>query len=99
MQFISLNWGFPGGSVERICLPRRKLRTNRFNPWVGKIPWRRKWQTLQHSCLKIPWRNEPKGLQSMRSQRLLIRQKEPGNIYTMEENVRECKCINITHEV
>ena len=23
-----------------------------FNPWVGKIPWSRKWQPLQCSCLK-----------------------------------------------
>ena len=35
-------WGFPGGSVEqRFCLPSRRCR---FNPWVRKIPWRRKWQ-------------------------------------------------------
>ena len=26
---------------ESICLP---CRTPGFNPWVGKIPWRRKWQ-------------------------------------------------------
>ena len=26
----------------------------RFNPWVGKIPWSRKWQPLQYSCLKNP---------------------------------------------
>ena len=35
-------WGFPGGTVgkESACQCRR----HRFNPWVGKIPWRRKWQ-------------------------------------------------------
>ena len=34
-------WGFPGASVlKRIC----QCRTCRFNPWVRKIPWRRKWQ-------------------------------------------------------
>ena len=34
--------GFPGGSddKESACQCRRP----RFNPWVGKIPWRRKWQ-------------------------------------------------------
>jgi len=26
---------------ERICLPSRRCE---FNLWVGKIPWRRKWQ-------------------------------------------------------
>jgi len=25
-----------------------------FDPWVGKIPWRRKWQPLQYSCLGNP---------------------------------------------
>ena len=28
----------------RICLQCRRHRRCRFNPWVGKIPWRRKWQ-------------------------------------------------------
>ena len=33
---------FPGGSVvKRICL---QCRRHGFNPWVGKILWRRKWQ-------------------------------------------------------
>ena len=25
-------------------------RRHGFEPWVGKIPWRRKWQPLQYSC-------------------------------------------------
>ena len=25
-----------------------------FNPWVGKIPWRKAWQPLQYSCLENP---------------------------------------------
>ena len=30
-----------------------------FNPWVGKIPWRRKWQpTPVLLTLKIPWTEE-----------------------------------------
>ena len=32
------------GSAERICLWCRKCRRHKFNPWVGKIPWRRAWQ-------------------------------------------------------
>ena len=32
---------FPGGSVGRIHL---QCRRPGFDPWVGKIPWRRKWQ-------------------------------------------------------
>ena len=26
----------------------------RDDPWVGKIPWRRKWQPTQYSCLENP---------------------------------------------
>ena len=37
---LQLWWSFPGGSVVKKC-PCRRCR---FNPWVGKIPWRRKWQ-------------------------------------------------------
>ena len=33
--------GFPGGSVAKNPPASRKCR---FNPWVGKIPWSRKWQ-------------------------------------------------------
>ena len=38
-------WGFPGGASgkEPICQCRRYERY-RFDPWFGKIPWRRKWQ-------------------------------------------------------
>ena len=34
--------GFPGGSVVK-NLSANAADTS-FNPWVGKIPWRRKWQ-------------------------------------------------------
>ena len=41
---VMYNMGFPGGSVvlkkKSICQSRRF----RFSPWVGKIPWRTKWQ-------------------------------------------------------
>ena len=33
---------------KRVCLPSRRLR---FDPWVCKIPWRRKWQ---HSTVFLP---------------------------------------------
>ena len=37
--------GFPGGDSgkEATCQQRRSKRLG-FDPWVGKIPWRRKWQ-------------------------------------------------------
>ena len=41
-----------------------------FDPWVGKIPWRRAWQpTPVFLPGEIPWTEEPGGLQSMGSQR------------------------------
>ena len=29
-----------------------QCRRHRFDPWVGKIPWSRKWNPLQYSCLE-----------------------------------------------
>ena len=43
--FVSL-LGFP----ELTCQCRR----HGFDPWVGKIPWRRAWYPLQYSCLENP---------------------------------------------
>ena len=45
--------GFPGDIVlkESVCLCRR-LSRHRFNPWVGKIPWRKNSNPLQYSCLE-----------------------------------------------
>ena len=39
--------GFPGGAngKEPTCQCRRYKRL-RFDPWVGKIPWRRAWQPI-----------------------------------------------------
>ena len=37
-----------------------------FNPWVEKIPWRREWlPTPGILAWRIPWTEEPGGLQSM----------------------------------
>ena len=36
---------FPrGGSGKEPACQSWRLKRCRFNPWVGKIPWRRKWQ-------------------------------------------------------
>ena len=42
----------------------------RFDPWVGKFPWRRKWQHTQYSCLEKPMDRGAVRLQSMGSQRV-----------------------------
>ena len=36
-----------------------------FDPWVGQIPWRKAWQPTP-VFLRIPWTEEPGGLQSIR---------------------------------
>ena len=42
-----------------------------FNPWVGKIPWRRAWQPTQVFLPgESPWTEDPGRLQSMGSQRV-----------------------------
>ena len=54
---------------KRICLQCRSLRRWRFNPWVGKIPWRREWQpTPVLLPAESQGQEEPGGLQSMGSQ-------------------------------
>ena len=58
---------FPGGSEvkESTCQCRRC----KFDPWVGKILWRRKWQPAPVFLPgEIPWTEEHGGLQSMGSQ-------------------------------
>ena len=62
---LGLPWQFPGGDngKESACQCRRC----EFDPWVGKIPWRRKWQPLQDSCLENPmdrgaWRATVQGV-------------------------------------
>ena len=54
---------------ESSCQCRRQRRL-KFNPWVGKIPWKRKWQ---HTAVFLPGKSmdkEPGGLQSTGSQRV-----------------------------
>ena len=47
--------GFPGGTSgkEPACQCRRHKRHG-FDPWVGKIPWRRHGNPLQYSCPENP---------------------------------------------
>ena len=56
---LSIHLGFSGGSAvkESACQCRR----HRFDPWVGKIPWRREWQPTP---VFLPWTEEPGRLYS-----------------------------------
>ena len=50
---------------ESTCQCRRH-KSSGLDPWVGKIPWRRKWQpTPVFLPGESPWTEEPGGLQSM----------------------------------
>ena len=52
--------GFPGSL---------QCKRSEFNPWIRKMPWRRKWQpTSSILAWRIPWTEEPGGLQFMGSQ-------------------------------
>ena len=55
---------------ELACQCRRQKRFG-FNPWIGKIPWRREWQPAP---VFLPWRipgtEEPGGLQITGLQRV-----------------------------
>ena len=44
---VPQSMGFPGGAndKESVCQCRRRKRCG-SNPWMGKIPWRRKWQPI-----------------------------------------------------
>ena len=58
--------GFPGGAggKEPSC---RRRKGPKFNPRVGKIPWRRAWQP---TLAFLPWTEELGGLQSKGLQRI-----------------------------
>ena len=38
--------------------PHLPSRRYEFNPWIGKIPWKRKWQPTSVSCLGNPMDRE-----------------------------------------
>ena len=62
--------GLPGhaSGKEPNCQCRRRKKHG-FDSWVWKIPWRRARQPTPILAWRIPWTEEPGGLQSIRSQR------------------------------
>ena len=77
MQFVTichvspgnLTWASQVGGKESACQCRRHKRC-RFHPQVGKVPWSNGENATHSSILawKIPWMEEPGGLQSLGSQ-------------------------------
>ena len=65
---LSNNTSSAGSVVKHMPI---HARTCRFSPWVGKIPWRTKWQpTPVFLPGESAWTGEPRGLQSVGSQRV-----------------------------
>ena len=63
--------GFLSGSVVKNQPKLRSRRRCGFDPYVRKIPCRRKWQPFSNIlALKIPGTEEPGGLHFMGSQRV-----------------------------
>ena len=60
-----------GVMVKTFTFSLRRHRRLRFDPWLGKIPWRRAWQpTPVFLPGESPWTEEPGELQYMGSQRV-----------------------------
>ena len=69
-ELMFLLWGFPACASDKGFT--RQCRKCRFDSWVRKIPWRRKWQpTPVFFAWEIPWLEEPVGLQFMGFQRVM----------------------------
>ena len=63
-SLLGLPWCFRRSRIHLQC------RRPGFNPWVGKVAWRRAWHHIQYSCLENPMDRGAWRLQSMGSQRV-----------------------------
>ena len=41
----------------------KRHKRHQFNPWVGKISWRKAWESTRLLAWKVSWTEEPCGLQ------------------------------------
>ena len=75
----------PGGPHQVKSLPAMlEIQETRLDPWVGNIPWRRKWYSAPVFLpRKSPWTEKPEGLHSTGSQR--VRHKWAHGIYIYTE--------------
>ena len=65
-------FGLPGRLIGKECTCQWRRHRREFDPWVRQIPCRRKWQPTLAFFLawRIPWTEEPGGLQSRGSKRV-----------------------------
>ena len=51
-SYLIFIWSFSDGASKECACKCRNPRRSQFYPWVRKIPWSRKCQPLQYSCLE-----------------------------------------------
>ena len=59
-----------GASQVALVVQCRRCKRHGFDPWVGRIPWRRAWQPSPVFLPRESWWEELGGLQSTGSQRV-----------------------------
>ena len=70
-SYSDFHWCFWASLVAQMVKNHLQCGRPGFDPWVGKIPWRRAWQpTPVFLPGESPWTEESGGLQSMGSQRV-----------------------------
>ena len=81
-------------SVRPSLVAQKVKNPPEFDPWVGKIPWRRAWQpTPVFLPGESPWMEEPGGLQSMGLQRVghdLATNTQTWIICVQERSIQKC---------
>ena len=60
----------PCDSVVKNLSAMQETQEIGFDPWFGKLPWRRAWPSTPVLAWRIPWTEEPAGLQSTGFQRV-----------------------------
>ena len=76
---ITIYENFPDGSVSKEWADQ--CRRLGFNPWVRKIPWKRKMESYSSILAwNSPWTDELGGLQPMESQRDITETKHIHNM-------------------
>ena len=73
-------------SGKKSSCQRKRHRRSRFDPWVGKIPWRRKRTHSSILVWEIPWTEKAGRLRFMGSQRV-------GHYLATEQHIYVCVCI------
>ena len=81
-------WDFPGGPSDKEATYQcRRHKSHGFDPWIGKIPWKRAKQPTAYSCLENPmdrgaWRATVHGVTQSRTQSNLARAHTHAHAHT-----------------